>query len=96
MRRSFIGLLAVLCATTVAASEHADQGRVLDTMLAVESHRARIETINRNLTERLDDLLPTVMRETGIDLWLVINREYAEDPVYLTLVPEPVFAARPG
>ena len=34
------------------------------------------------------------MRETGIDLWLVINREYVEDPVYLTLVPEPVFAAR--
>jgi len=34
------------------------------------------------------------MRETGIDMWLVINREYAEDPVYLTLVPEPVFAAR--
>jgi hypothetical protein len=27
-------------------------------------------------------------------MWLVINREYAEDPVYLTLVPEPVFAAR--
>jgi Xaa-Pro aminopeptidase len=34
------------------------------------------------------------MRETGIDLWLVINREYVEDPVYLTLVPEPVFHAR--
>jgi hypothetical protein len=34
------------------------------------------------------------MRETGLDMWLVINREYVEDPVYLTLVPEPVFAAR--
>ena len=94
MQRSFIGLLAVLYATTAAASDHADQGRTLDSMPAIESHRARIETINRNLTERLDDLLPTLMRETGIDLWLVINREYAEDPVYLTLVPEPVFAAR--
>ena len=27
-------------------------------------------------------------------MWLVINREYVEDPVYLTLVPEPVFSAR--
>ena len=34
------------------------------------------------------------MREAGLDMWLVINREYAEDPVYFTLVPEPVFAAR--
>jgi len=34
------------------------------------------------------------MREVGLDMWVVINREYAEDPVYLTLVPEPVFAAR--
>ena len=34
------------------------------------------------------------MRETGFDMWLVINREYAEDPVYLSLVPAPVFHAR--
>jgi hypothetical protein len=46
------------------------------------------------LKDRLENLLPALMRETGIDMWVVINREYAEDPVYLTLVPEPVFAAR--
>ena len=40
------------------------------------------------------ELLPELMRETGIDCWIVVNREYAEDPVCLTLVPEPVFAAR--
>ena len=94
MQRSLVGLLAILCVATTMASDLADQGRVLESMPAVEPHRARIETVNRNLTERLDDLLPGLMRETGIDLWLVINREYAEDPVYLTLVPEPVFAAR--
>ena len=27
-------------------------------------------------------------------IWLVLNREYAEDPVYFTLVPQPSFAAR--
>jgi Xaa-Pro aminopeptidase len=91
MRRNALGLFALFCICTVHAAE---QGRELDTMPGIEPHRARIETINRNLTERLDELLPRLMRETGIDLWLVINREYAEDPVYLTLVPEPVFAAR--
>jgi len=61
---------------------------------AILSERQRIEPINRTLRQRLDHLLPQLMREADIDLWLVINREYAEDPVYLTLVPEPVFAAR--
>jgi Xaa-Pro aminopeptidase len=46
------------------------------------------------LAERLDTLLPRLMAEAGLDMWLVLNREYAEDPVYFTLVPQPTFAAR--
>lgn len=61
---------------------------------AVVPERARPAAVNAMLTDRLNNLLPSLMRETGIDMWVVINREYAEDPVYLTLVPEPVFAAR--
>ena len=61
---------------------------------AVLPERARPAAVNAMLKERLETLLPALMRETGIDMWLVINREYAEDPVYLTLVPEPTFAAR--
>ena len=61
---------------------------------AVLPERARPAVVNAMLQDRLDNLLPALMRETGIDMWLVINREYAEDPVYLTLVPEPTFAAR--
>ncbi len=61
---------------------------------AVLPERARPAAVNAMLKDRLDNLLPALMRETGIDMWLVINREYAEDPVYLTLVPDPTFAAR--
>ena len=61
---------------------------------AVLPERARPDAVNAMLKDRLETLLPALMRETGIDMWLVINREYAEDPVYLPLVPEPVFAAR--
>lgn len=72
-----------------------DQGRVLaDAGAAVLPMRARPEPENRMLRHRLDTLLPELMRETGIDMWLVLNREYAEDPVYFTLVPQPTFAAR--
>jgi Xaa-Pro aminopeptidase len=70
------------------------QGRVIDATPGVLPLRARIAPVNEILTDRLENLLPRLMREAGIDMWLVINREYVEDPVYLTLVPEPVFAAR--
>jgi Xaa-Pro aminopeptidase len=56
--------------------------------------RARAELVNSWLAWRLDHILPRIMRQEGIDLWLVINREYNEDPVYLTLVPEPIMSAR--
>src|SRR5687768_5189686 len=61
---------------------------------AILPERARADAVNTVLKDRLEKLLPTLMRENGIDMWVVANREYAEDPVYLTLVPEPVFAAR--
>lgn len=71
-----------------------NQGRVRVDAGAVLSERQRIEPINAMLSHRLETLLPKLMRETGIEMWLVLNREYAEDPVYFTLVPEPTFAAR--
>ena len=54
----------------------------------------RPEVANRLLEERLEQLLPRLMREQGIDLWLVIAREYNDDPVFLSLVPKPRFTAR--
>ena len=56
--------------------------------------RERVEPENRILTERLEHLLPALMAESGLDMWVVVNREYAEDPVFFTLVPQPSFAAR--
>ena len=62
--------------------------------VAIEDYEQRPEIQNRLLQERLDSLLPTLMRETGVDMWLVIAREYNDDPVFLSLVPKPRFTAR--
>jgi len=86
--------LAVAFVVQPQATEPLAAGAPTDGIGAILPHRARPEAVNRMLADRLDNLLPRLMRETGIDMWLVINREYNEDPVYLTLVPEPVFAAR--
>lgn len=46
------------------------------------------------LRERLDSVLPALMRREGIDLWVVPMREYNEDPVFAALVSPTTFAAR--
>jgi len=71
------------------------QGRVIPQADAhILRERERPAVINAVLDERLSTLLPALMRETGFDMWLVINREYVEDPVYLSLVAAPTFHAR--
>ncbi|MGB5293597.1 MAG: Xaa-Pro aminopeptidase, partial [Thermoanaerobaculia bacterium] len=99
-RRAVVGCamsamaMGIVVPNMARAGDVLEQGRSVDGPGAVLSQRQRPEPVNRALEERLVDLLPRLMREVGLDMWLVINREYAEDPVYLTLVPEPVFAAR--
>ena len=54
--------------------------------------RARvIEEIQK---DRFDNLLPQLMEETGIDMWIIITREYNEDPVIKTLLPPTWLNAR--
>lgn len=43
---------------------------------------------------RLERFLPTLMRRHGVSMWLVINREYNEDPVFRSLISPSVMFAR--
>ena len=40
------------------------------------------------LKDRLEHLMPKLLRECGVDMWLVLCREYNEDPVFKTLTPQ--------
>jgi len=46
------------------------------------------------LKTRLDTVLPGLMRKHGVEMWLVVCREYNEDPVFFSLVAPSVMAAR--
>lgn len=89
-------LFAALASIQAAGAAEFSQGRQLQSAddFSVLASRERVGVENRILTERLELLLPQLMAETKLDMWLVINREYSEDPVYFTLVPQPTFAAR--
>ncbi|KJF44232.1 M24 family metallopeptidase [Draconibacterium sediminis] len=54
----------------------------------------RAEVVNAWLEERVETVLPEVMRRAGVDMWLVMAREYNEDPVIKTLLPATWQSAR--
>lgn len=62
--------------------------------IATLSQHEQSKTIDKWLGERIETLLPQIMDRAGIDMWLIISREYNEDPVIKTLLPSTWLAAR--
>jgi Xaa-Pro aminopeptidase len=46
------------------------------------------------LRQRMETVLPALMRRHGVDMWVVPMREYNEDPVFSSIVSPTTFAAR--
>ena len=86
---SAIGFIGIFFALVLVASS-----RSVNAELAIEPYEDRPVIQNQLLEERLNGLLPTLMHESQIDMWIVIAREYNDDPVFLSLVPKPRFTAR--
>lgn len=75
--------LALFAATPLPAQE-----RPLGTL----REQARVQ--QEWLKLRLERVLPRVLREHGVDMWIVPVREYNEDPVFWSLVSPTTMAAR--
>ncbi len=56
--------------------------------------RERAALKDEILGERYNVLLPQLMDRTGIDMWVLISREYNEDPVMKTMLPATWLNAR--
>jgi Xaa-Pro aminopeptidase len=46
------------------------------------------------LRQRMETVLPALMRKYGVDMWVIPMREYNEDPVFSSIVSATTFAAR--
>jgi Xaa-Pro aminopeptidase len=46
------------------------------------------------LARRMQTVLPTLMLKHGVEMWVIPMREYAEDPVFTSIVSPTTFAAR--
>ena len=58
------------------------------------NERDRAVVVDEILADRFNNLLPQLMDRTGIDMWILISREYNEDPVLKTMLPATWLNAR--
>jgi len=79
-------LLTALAAVLVSA------GVMADPLILPMKERAAV--IDSWLTTRVQTVLPDLMRRADIDMWVIISREYNEDPVLRTFLPSTWQSAR--
>lgn len=80
-------LLALFCLIALNAPAQTSYPEILPM-----KERARV--IDEILEDKVQNTLPELMRRTGVDMWVVVSREYNEDPVIETLLPATWLAAR--
>ena len=71
----------------VQESMPSDNSSLADGFPKILPQRQQAEIINRILAKRLDTILPMAMRETGVDMWVILCQEDDFDPVFTTLIP---------
>jgi len=79
----------MLCTTLFSSSLTADE--LKEEILSLREQATLEDQI---IEERLDHLVPQLMRREGIDAWVLIAREYNEDPILKTMLPATWLNAR--
>jgi hypothetical protein len=53
----------------------------------VLTHREQAPLIKTWIERRFDTVLPDLMARTSIDMWIIVSREYNDDPVFRSMAP---------
>lgn len=82
----FAALIALPVGAAPAPVAMSPAGERSPALPPILNARERAMTENRILAERLDMIIPAIMREQRIDLWLLVAREYFEEPVVASML----------
>lgn len=80
-------ILIIITALLFSQISAADGPKIL-------SLQQQAKVVDRLLEDKVETVLPQLMRDNEIDMWIVMAREYNEDPVIRTLLPATWHAAR--
>ena len=86
---------AILVALLVAASADVRQAPAYpDPAERVLTHREQAPLVKGWIQKRFDTVLPQLMTKTGITMWIVVSREYNDDPVFRSMAPLTTYSSR--
>jgi hypothetical protein len=84
----------MLVAALVAAAPAQAQRAPAEGAATILPLRERARVQDQWLARRLETIVPRLMRENGFDMWILVGREYLEDPVMTTMLDARSLRAR--
>ncbi len=87
MRRALLCLVVGLGIAGAAAAAELPANRVL-------THREQATLVRSWIAKRFKTLLPELMRREAIDMWIIVSREYNDDPVFRSMAPLTTYSSR--
>jgi Xaa-Pro aminopeptidase len=88
--RRATAVIALLCLAATAGA----QTTYPDPAQRVLTHREQAALVKGWIQKRFDTLLPNLMQRTGIDMWVIVSREYNDDPVFRSMAPLTTYSSR--
>jgi Xaa-Pro aminopeptidase len=93
-RRRPLSSCVVILAAAAAAAAAAQAPHYPDPAVRVLTHREQAPIVKSWIQKRFDTVLPQLMRRAGIDMWIIVSREYNDDPVFRSMAPLTTFSSR--
>lgn len=96
MKATIISVCAASTMLSFASAAEPAQGEKTMTPALPPIVTLREQAVVRDqwLKDRLDTIVPALMRENGVDMWILVAREYMEDPVVATMLNATSLRAR--
>ncbi|MFN7976537.1 MAG: M24 family metallopeptidase [Vicinamibacterales bacterium] len=85
---------AVLCLCCLAVPLRAQAPVYPDPTQRVLTHREQAVLVKGWIQKRFDTVMPQLMTRTGIDMWIIVSREYNDDPVFRSMAPLTTYSSR--
>jgi Xaa-Pro aminopeptidase len=86
-RHAIVLIVSALLGSAGPSAQTLPPSRVL-------THREQAPLKLRWVEQRFKTLLPALMRRTGIDMWIIVSREYNDDPVFASMAPVTTYSSR--
>ena len=94
LRTPSIVARVLLCLCCLAVPLRAQAPVYPDPTQRVLTHREQAVLVKGWIQKRFDTVMPQLMTRTGIDMWIIVSREYNDDPVFRSMAPLTTYSSR--